>query len=311
MTRYVQGLHHITALASDPQKNVHFYTAILGVRLVKKTINFDAPDVYHLYYGDEKGTPGTLLTFFPYPAIPKGRRGKGQVTTVSFSIAEQAVEYWIRRFTQFKVRYEMPIERFDEVVIPFEDTDGLSLELVATKSDARTGWSRGPIPPEYAIKGLYGMTLTEEGYEKTADLLTKELEHTLIAEEGNRFRYAVHKTPGSFVDLLCSPDAFTGMLGSGTVHHAAYATESTTSQQEARTHLMRYGLNVTPILDRSYFHSIYFREPGGVLFEIATTLPGFTIDEPLTALGTSLKLPPWAEKNRTQIENLLPPIRQI
>lgn len=306
MNKLVTGLHHVTAMASDPQKNVDFYAGILGLRLVKKTINFDAPEVYHLYYGNETGSPGTLLTFFPYTSIPQGRKGKGQLTVTSFSIPEHAIDYWSRRLDTFHIPYEGPEHRFNETILYFEDHDGLGLELIANSNDTRPGFTYGNVPPEYAIKGLYGITLSEECYEKTAGLLVGQMDHKLVAEKGNRFRFAPSNAPGAFVDVLCSPDALKGIPGYGTVHHVAFATASDATQLEARAKLLKFGLNVTPVLDREYFHSIYFREPGGVLFEIATLPPGFTIDEPLAHLGEALKLPPWEEENRAFIERTLP-----
>lgn len=309
MTQFVTGLHHITALASDAQKNVNFYAGILGLRLVKKTINFDAPEVYHLYYGNEKGSPGTILTFFPYPGIPQGRKGKGQLTVTSFSIPEKSMDYWIKRLDKFHIGYEGPQQRFDELVIYFEDHEGLGLELVANNKDERPGFTYGNIPSEYAIKGFFGMTLSEECYERTAGLLIEQMNHHLIAEKGNRFRYSASGKVGDYVDVLCNPDTLIGLAGYGTIHHVAFATANDASQLEARAKLMKSGLNVTPVLDREYFHSIYFREPGGVLFEIATLPPGFLIDEPLEHLGESLKLPPWEEQNRVRIEKQLSPIQ--
>jgi glyoxalase family protein len=306
MNKLISGLHHITALASDAQKNVDFYAGILGLRLVKKTINFDAPEVYHLYYGNEKGSPGTIMTFFPFPGLHKGRKGKGQLTVVSFSISEHAVDYWITRLNRFKIKCEGPQQRFDELVIDLEDWDGLSLELVANQKDKRPGFTYGNIPVEFAIKGFYGMTLCEECYEKTASLLTTQMDHVLIAEKENRFRYSASSQPGDFVDILCTPDILKGIAGYGTVHHVAFATADDTTQLKARDKLLKWDLNVTPVLDRQYFRSIYFREPGGVLFEIATISPGFTIDEPLECLGEALKLPPWEEYNRLRIEERLP-----
>ena len=308
MTKLVKGLHHITALSSNAQKNLEFYAGILGLRLVKKTINFDAPEVYHLYYGNEEGTPGTILTFFPIEGIPQGRKGKGQLTVTSFSIAMDAVDYWLERLGKFKISYLPPERRFDELVIYLEDPEGLGLELIANDKDKRMGYAKGNIPPEVAIKGFYGMTLSEEGYEKTAGLLVGQMDHELIAEKGNRFRFSTSGKPGSFVDVLCSPETMKGLPGSGTVHHVAFATDNDVTQLEARAKLLKFGLNVTPVIDRVYFHSIYFREPGGVLFEIATIPPGFMIDESIEHLGESLKLPPWEEKNRSEIEKILPPI---
>lgn len=309
MNKLITGIHHITALSSNPQRNIDFYAGILGLRLVKKTINFDAPDVYHLYYGNEKGSPGTILTFFPYSGIPQGRKGKGQLTVTSFSVAEKALDYWTQRLDKFNIAYEGPQQRFEEVFIYFEDHDGLGLELVANKEDKRPGFTYGNIHSEYAIKGFYGMTLSEECYEKTAGLLVGQMDHTLIAEKGNRFRFSASGCPGDFVDVLCSPDNLKGLAGYGTIHHVAFVTANDNTQLEAREKLLKFGLNVTPVLDREYFHSIYFREPGGVLFEIATIPPGFTVDEPLEQLGQSLKLPPWEEKNRALIENRLPSVQ--
>ncbi len=307
MTNNITGLHHVTALTSDAQQNVDFYAGILGLRLVKKTINFDAPDVYHLYYGDEEGQPGTILTFFPFKGIPKGRKGKGQLTVTSFSIPENSLDYWMKRLTKFRISYEDPAERFDdEVFIYFEDQDGLGIELIANKSDDRKGYTYGQIPHEHAIKGFYSVALNEEGYERTAGLLSEQMDHKLIAEKGNRFRYSTTGVPGSFVDILCSPESMRGMGGSGTVHHVAFATQNDKTQVEFREKLLDNGIvDPTPVIDRQYFHSVYFREPGGILFEAATSDIGFTLDEPKEHLGEKLKLPSWEEQNRTEIEKLL------
>ncbi len=306
MNKLINGLHHITALASDAQKNFDFYAGLLGMRMVKKTVNFDAPEVYHLYYGNEQGSPGTIMTFFPYQGIPRGRKGKGQLTVTSFSVNKGALEYWLRRFDKFGVVYEDPHERFeDEIVVYFEDSDGLGLELVFNERDLRPPFTYGNIPLEFSIRGFYGITLAEEGYEKTAALLTTQMDHTLIEEKGNRFRYAPHHEPGAYVDILCSPDMLQGLPGAGTIHHVAFATKDDETQVQVREKLAKAGLNVTPVIDREYFHSVYFREPGGVLFEIATLPPGFAIDEDPAHLGEALKLPPWYEKHRSIIEKEL------
>lgn len=310
MDKFITGLHHITALASDAQKNCDFYSGILGLRMVKKTINFDAPEVYHLYYGNENGSPGTIMTFFPYTGIPKGRKGKGQLTVTSFSAPEGAMDYWIKRLDKFRVKYEGPQKRFEEeLFIYLEDTDGLGIELVFNKHDARRGFTYGNIPSEYAIKGFYGITLSVEGYEKTAGLLTAQMDHEWAVEKGSRFRYSASGKPGDYVDIVCCPDALQGLPGAGTVHHVAFATANDTTQLEARERLLKAGFNVTPVLDREYFLSVYFREPGGILFEIATIPPGFTVDEELAHLGSALKLPPWEERHRKIIEKELPPIQ--
>ena len=200
MKKLITGLHHITALASDAQKNYDFYAGVLGLRMVKKTINFDAPDVYHLYYGNENGSPGTIMTFFPYSGIPRGRKGKGQLTVTSFSASVDSMDYWIKRLDRFHIKHEAPQERFDdELFMYLEDNDGLGIELVFNKRDSRKGFTYGNIPSEYAIKGFYGITLSVEGYEKTAGLLTAQMDHEWIAEKGNRFRYSASGKPGGYV----------------------------------------------------------------------------------------------------------------
>lgn len=309
MDPLVLGLHHITALASDPQKNLDFYAGLLGLRLVKRTINFDSPDTYHLYYGNNEGTPGTILTFFPFKNMPQGRKGQGQLTVTSFSIPENGLDYWMKRLEKYNINYKKPETRFEETFIYFEDWDGLGIELVANNKDEREGFTYGHIPQKFAIKGFYGITLAEECFERTADLLIDQMNYQLMAEYGNRFRYSCKNIQGNYVDILCAPDALRGLAGYGTVHHVAFATRDENTQVEARQNLWKKGLNVTPVLDRQYFHSIYFREPGGVLFEIATMPPGFTVDEAIEHLGESLKLPPWYETVRSEIEKRLSPIQ--
>lgn len=309
MNKSIIGLHHVTAMTSDAQENIDFYAGILGLRLVKRTVNFDAPDIWHFYYGNRTGNPGTILTFFPFPGMPKGRKGNGQVTVTSFSIAESAIDYWVKRFSAFKVNFVKPQERFNEVFLYFEDSDGLGLELVATGKDDREGFTTGNIPSEHSIKGFYSVTLNEENHERTAGLLMGQMDHDLIAEKNNRYRFAANEQPYGFTDILHSPDAYHARGGAGTIHHVAYATPDDTSQEEFRGRLLDGGLvSPTPVIDRQYFHSIYFREPGGVLFEAATCDIGFTLDEPVDQLGTALKLPSWEEKNRKEIESKLPHI---
>lgn len=308
MEPLIKGLHHVTAMADDPQKNLDFYAGVLGLRLVKKTINFDAPDVYHLYYGDEEGKPGTIMTFFPYKGLHRGRQGKGQLTTTAFSIPSESLGYWTERLTKFGVEHTNPQERFDEGFIYFEDPDGLGIELIANDRDTRPGFTYGQIPEEQAVKGFHSVTLSEDGYEKTGGFLTTYLNHAAVAEQTNRFRYSSTGKVGDIIDVVCEPDRLRGLGGAGTVHHVAFATDNDTSIRQVQESLSGKGMNVTPVLDRQYFHSIYFREPGGVLFEVATSDIGFAYDEPLDALGQSLKLPPWEEKNRSRIESGLEPI---
>ena len=309
MQQLITGIHHVTAIASSAQENIDFYVGILGLRLVKKTVNFDGPDVYHFYYGDEAGHPGSILTFFPYTGLVNGRQGKGMLNTTTFSVAASSLNYWLQRLQKFGIAHKHPQERFDgETVVYFEDKDGLGLELVFNDRDSRPGFTLGHIPLEHAIKGFYNVEIWEEGYERTAGLLTGQLDHKLIAEKGNRFRFAATDTPGNYVDILCAPDSMKGLAGSGTVHHIAFATPDKATQAEVRTRIVQRMLNPTPVLDRNYFSSIYFREPSGVLFEVATAEPGFAIDEPLEHLGEALKLPPQFENDREKLEKALPAI---
>lgn len=309
MNNPVLGLHHVTALASDPQSNLDFYTGMMGLKLVKQTVNFDGPEVYHFYYGNADGSPGTLLTFFPYPGLVRGRTGGGQATEVAFSIPESSVNYWMERLHEFRLPYQGPYERFEECWIRFEDPDGLHIELIANGTDTRGGWDNGDIPEDMAIRGLHSVTLTEEGYEKTAQLLKSQLGYAFKMQSGNRFRFG-HEDglPGSMVDLICRPEGEHGLKGAGTVHHVAFATRNDESIAAVRGKIVELGMNVTPVLDRKYFHSIYFREPGGVLFEVATGPPGFTVDEEGDALGQTLQLPTQFETMRSALAERLTPI---
>jgi glyoxalase family protein len=307
----IEGLHHVTAIASDPQRNLDFYTEVLGLRLVKRTINFDDPGTYHLYFGDEVGTPGTILTFFPWPMAARGSPGVGQATVTSFSIPGASLSYWEQRLLSAGTPAERTGKRFDEEVLTFADPDGLKLELVAHPEAAAASqvWKDAGVPAEHAIRGFYSITLCEQGYESTVEVL-ETMGFRKVSEQGNRFRYDVGKGgAGARVEILCSSEAPYGRLGAGSVHHVAWRVPSDAAQKSWRQRLVKEHLNVTPVIDRCYFHSIYFREPGGVLFELATDPPGFAIDEPVEKLGESLKLPPWLEPNRKRIEQILPPIR--
>lgn len=308
MEKLITGIHHITALAGDAQPNIDFYCGILGVRLVKKTVNFDAPDVYHFYYGDELGNPGSILTFFPYQGLARGRHGKGMLNTTCFSVPLASLNYWMDRLKRFDINFKGPADRFEESYIYFEDPDGLGLELVFSDNDRREGFTYGHIPIEYSIRGFYSAEIWEEGYERTAGLLTEQMDHKLIGEKGNRFRFAATDSPGNYIDLFCTPDSLKGLGGAGTVHHIAFSTPDAASQLEVRKKIAQRMLNPTPVLDRSYFTSIYFREPGGVLFEVATAGPGFAIDESTDQLGQALKLPEQYEAYRAQIEKAVVPV---
>lgn len=305
----ITGLHHVTAMASSPQENVNFYAGVLGLRLVKKTINFDAPDVYHLYYGDETGSPGSIMTFFPFRDMTPGTQGHGQTKATTFSIPSGSVAYWLKRFEKFAVKHQKPKQRFNETVIEFQDKDGLVLELIANDRDQRLPFTYGSIPLEHAIRGFYSVELKETRYENTESVLVNLLDHEFIAEEGSRRRYAPKgAAPGQLIDIVYDGQRDFGIGGSGTVHHIAFDTATDESQLEVREKIAQGGLMPTQVLDRQYFHSIYFREPGGVLFEVATSPPGFTFDEKAADLGTDLKLPPWVEHRRAYIEQLLEPI---
>ncbi len=311
----IPGIHHVTAIASDPQRNVDFYAGVLGLRLVKRTVNFDDPGAYHLYYGDSLGRPGTILTFFAWPGALRGRLGAGQVTVTSFSVPEQALPYWTERFREHGIRVEEPIVRLDEQVLSFQDPDGLQLELVASRQTqpgyVTSAWKDSPVPAEYAIRGFHGVTLAEIDYEATTDLLSEAFGFGPAGQVGDRTRYQSSSgQPGSIVDLVRPvPAPLRGRVAVGTVHHVAWRAASDEEQLAWRDLLLGRGLSVTPVLDRMYFHSIYFREPGGVLFEIATDPPGFAVDETPEQLGTGLKLPPWLEPARAELEQQLPPIR--
>ena len=308
MTREISGIHHVTAIASDPQRNLDFFTDVLGLRLVKLTVNFDDPSTYHFYFGDGTGRPGTILTFFPWPGARRGRHGNGQVAVTSFSIPEGSVGYWEERLKRHDISVGEPSRRFDEEALVFLDPDGMQLELVAHPgSGGNTPWVGGPVPSEYAIQGFYGVTMWEENVERTVTLLTETLGFHLQAEAGQRLRFkAASDGPGALVDVIHRPHGEPGRGGAGTVHHVAWRTPNDEEQTIWQAEIANRGYRVSQVMDRQYFHSIYFREPGGVLFEIATDPPGFTFDEPQDRLGQGLKLPPWLESQRNQIEEMLP-----
>jgi glyoxalase family protein len=305
------GIHHVTAVAGDPQRNLDFYAGTLGMRLVKLTVNFDDPGTYHLYYGDELGHPGSLLTFFPWPGGRPGRHGTGQVGTVSLAIPAASLGFWIERLLSHGIRYEGPARRFDEQVLSFKDPDGLLLELVASSRSANTPpWADGPVPSEHAIRGLHGATLWEDGDTGSADFLTKTMGFQPVGDEGQLIRFQSGDLgSGTVVDLRRAPGFWRGAGGVGTVHHVAFRAENDQVQLTKRAEIETQGVGITPVIDRQYFHSVYFREPGGVLFEIATDPPGFTIDEPAAELGTHLRLPPVYQPRRAEIERALPPLR--
>ena len=314
MNNKIPGLHHVTAIASDPQRNLDFYVGFLGLRFVKRTVNFDDPGTYHFYFGDQRGTPGTILTFFPWPGARRGTRGTGQVEATAFAIPPNSIGYWLERLKQQHVTAERTATRFGEEVIRLIDPDGLVIELIAAPPGVSANiepWSESPVPAEHALHGFHSVSASLEGYERTARLLTESFGYHLVDESGNRFRFASadDSAPGRIVDLLCQPDTVIGRVAAGSVHHIAFRVKDQAEQLHWRERLVDLGYNVTPVVDRTYFHSIYFREPGGVLFEIATEPPGFTLDEKVEELGTHLRLPSWMESARSQIEEVLPTIQ--
>jgi glyoxalase family protein len=311
MEKKIAGLHHVTAIASDPQRNLDFYIGLLGLRLVKRTVNFDDPGTYHFYFGDARGTPGTILTFFSWPGARRGHRGVGQIEATAFTISPDSVGYWLDRFKEQHVTAEKTSARFGEEVIRFTDPDGLLLELVTSDSIAQVeSWADSTVPAEHSLRGFHSVSAALEGYERTAQLLRESFGYRLDKESGDRFRFVApsESSPGRIVDLLCMPDSRAGHVAAGSVHHIAFRAKDDNEQLQWREHLVELGYNVTPVIDRTYFHSIYFREPGGILFEIATEPPGFTLDEPIEELGSKLRLPTWMEAARPQIEQVLPSI---
>jgi glyoxalase family protein len=342
----VLGIHHITAITKNAQRNIDFYSGFLGLRPVKITVNFDDPTSYHLYYGDYMGHPGTLLTFFVWPDTHNGNRGTGQVTTTAFLIPPNSVEYWADRMRSNGISFVGPSTRLGgtERFISFHDPDGMMLELIAPSAKSpifqpyieskkvedndegisainyENVWRDGTVDPQYAIRGFHSAALSEEGYESTANLLTDIMKFSLIAKDdregrfrfmaaGNRELGGVPAAIGSVVDIVCQPDIARGIIGIGSVHHIAWRASDDSHQLGLRKQIIRQAhLDPTPVIDRKYFHSVYFREPGGVLFEIATDPPGMTVDGRPEALGSKLTLPDWYEPLRGKLEQVLPPV---
>jgi glyoxalase family protein len=305
----LRGIHHITAIAGDPQANVDFYMQVLGLRFAKRTVNFDDPSTYHLYYGDRTGRPGTAITFFAWPGARRGTRGTGQVAATGFAVPKDSIEYWKACFDEQHVFSETIAARFGSHALRFSDPDGLMLELIESDQldDVDLNYD-SDVDKKFAIHGFHSPTLEVRRTKKTEAIL-QSLGFELVAEEQSRKRFSVNsKLPSACVDLVERPDGQFGINSAGTVHHIAFRCADDLEQVHWRELLVERGLHVTPVIDRFYFHSIYFREPGGILFEIATEGPGFTADEPATRLGESLKLPPQYEQHRAEIERTLPPI---
>lgn len=304
----IQGLHHVTAIADNAQRNHDFYTRVLGLRMVKKTVNFDDPYTYHFYYGNEVGEPGTILTFFPWEGVGRGTNGAGMATEITYHIDPQAMDFWVDRFKKLNMVTEEKIERFGETCLPFTDPDGLRLSILSSSiPDNRNGWETPEIKSMEATKGFHSVTLTVRKLDKTAEVLIDILGYRLLSQEGNRYRFISPEiTTASIIDILEEPEAAMGRNSAGTNHHIAFRVSNQEIQMAFREKISKKGLHITSQIDREYFFSVYFREPGGVLFEIATDNPGFTVDESLNELGTQLKLPKQYEPIRAKIEKVLP-----
>lgn len=307
MENRILGLHHITAIADNAKRNLDFYTQVLGVRLVKKTVNFDDPGTYHFYFGNEEGTPGTILTFFPWEGIGKGTNGSGLATHIGYSVPKGSLEFWKNRFQQFNITFEEN-EIFGEKLISFQDPDGLQIQFIeSSRPDDRKVWTTDDIKDENALKGFHNITLTLKKADPTIKVLTDIFGYDLQKQEGERYRFATDAIDtANLVDIIENDKIAAGRNAAGTNHHVAFRVKDDNVLMEFREKVMSAGLSITPKIDRDYFYSLYFREPGGVLFEIATDNPGFTVDEPLNELGQNLKLPKQHEALRTKIEEVLP-----
>ncbi|MFN2542139.1 MAG: ring-cleaving dioxygenase [Chthoniobacterales bacterium] len=305
----LRGIHHITAIATDPQPNLDFYTCALGLRFIKRTINFDDSSTYHLYFGDRTGRPGTAITFFPWPGARRGSRGTGQVVATSFAIAQRALEYWKARFNEQRVLWEQTSTRFGDEILRIADSDGLLIELITSPrlDNVDLGYT-SEVPREFVVHGFHAPTL-EMRQLAASEKLLQLLGFELLSSEDGRRRFAVDgETTSGKIDIVERADGNFGMNSAGTVHHIAFRCADEDEQLEWRKRIVDLGLHVTPVIDRFYFHSIYFREPNGILFEIATDGPGFTVDEEVEHLGERLQLPPQYEPHRTEIERSLPPL---
>lgn len=307
MNNRILGLHHITAIAGKAQRNYDFYTRVLGLRLVKKTVNFDDPGTYHFYFGNEVGTPGTILTFFPWEGIKKGRTGTGMATEIRYTVPGESLSFWKDRFEELQVPHGEIRTMFGEQQLPFQDPDGLNLALVSSTSDDRLAWTQAGVPSEFAIKGFHSVELNLRNIQATAAVLKEIFGYSLQATEGNHSRYVTDAVgTANIIDLLESPNGAPGVNAGGTNHHVAFRVKDDNILMEFRKKVINSGLQITEKIDRNYFYSLYFREPGGVLFEIATDNPGFDIDEPVNELGSNLKLPSQYEVHRNEIEQVLP-----
>ena len=307
MNKQILGLHHVTAISNSAKQNHHFYTDVLGLRMVKKTVNFDDPGTYHFYFGDEQGTPGTIITFFPWEGIGKGRNGAGMATHTGYSVPKGSFSFWKERLEKQGIS-TTENEIFGEKVLSFNDPDGMQLQLIIpNKEDSRSPWTTNDISSEVAIRGFHNVTLTLRSADATSKVLTDILGYSVVKQEGNRYRFETDTIgTANIIDIIESPNAPYGNNAAGTNHHIAFRVKDDNILMQIREKVVEAGLSITPKIDRDYFFSLYFREPGGVLFEIATDNPGFTVDESLEELGSKLKLPTQYKKMREQIESVLP-----
>ena len=306
MSNKIAGIHHISAMVNDAQRTIDFYAGILGIRLVKKTINFDRPEVYHLYFGNESGEPGTVITFFPWPKQLKGRIGTGQVGVTGYMIPNESMSFWETRLRKFNIEYVSSV-RFGETYLQFQDPDGLQIELVERDGVPQNTWSFGGVGIENAIMGFSGATLYSAQPHKTAQLLEHVFGLECIGQENEFLRFQSKAEIGNTIDIKLSASV-RGLMGAGTVHHIAWRAKNEEEHQEWWSILKEKGYYPTEILDRNYFKALYFHEAGGILFEIATDPPGFTVDESTENLGERLMLPSWLDPKREELEELLPPI---
>ena len=304
----ILGLHHITAIAGNATRNFDFYTRVLGLRLVKKTVNFDDPHTYHLYYGDQIGSAGTILTFFPWEGMQSGRRGSRQVTEIGYSVPENSMDFWLKRFDENNIIYNKVSEKFGEPYLTFLDPDGLKFELTASKTtDTRLPWETDQISADNATRGFHNVTITTNKLQPTADVLTHLFGYKLAQSHVNRYRFMTDAVDqANLIDLIEVPGEGAGHVAAGSVHHVAFRVKDEQVLMEFRDKIIAAGLNITEKIDRNYFYSLYFREPGGVLFEIATENPGFAVDESVDMLGSTLKLPVQYEHRREEITRHLP-----
>ncbi|MGN8069434.1 ring-cleaving dioxygenase [Mucilaginibacter sp. SG564] len=308
MENTINGIHHITAIAGNAKKNYDFYTRVLGLRLVKKTVNFDDPQTYHLYYGDKFGTPGTILTFFPWEGITAGRRGARQATEIGYSVPEGSLDFWLKRLDANNVLYNKPAEKFGEQYLTLLDPDGLKLELIVPKTaDNRLPWETAEVKTENATRGFHNITITTNKMDATAKILTDVFGYKLLEQHVNRFRFVTDAVDNAaIVDLVEVAGEVAGHVAGGSVHHVAFRVKNEEILMQYREKIAALGLHITDKIDRNYFYSLYFREPGGVLFELATDNPGFSVDEPVDQLGSGLKLPAQYENIREDLEKSLP-----